>query len=62
MSSWVVFAAARFSGGQFLVVAVIALCLVAVIVWGVFEAEHDRVMRARERQMRHEARHVKGSE
>jgi hypothetical protein len=55
-------AALTFSPGQALVLAVIVLGLVLVAVWGIAEAEHDRVRRARDRQLRHEARHVKGEQ
>ena len=55
-------AALTFSPGQALMVAVLGLCLVLVIIWGVFAGEHDRVDRARDRQLRHEARHVKGED
>jgi len=55
-------AALTFSPGQVLMVALVVLGLLLVIVWGVFEAEHDRVKRARDRQLRYEARHVRGEE
>jgi cytochrome c-type biogenesis protein CcmH/NrfG len=55
-------AALTFSPGQVLVMAIVVLGLVLVTVWGIFEAEHDRVKRARDRQLRHEARHVRGEE
>jgi len=55
-------AALTFSAGQMLMIAVLMLCLVLVAVWGIFEAEHDRVRRARDRQFRHEARHARGEE
>jgi type II secretory pathway component PulK len=45
-----------------LVMACCVLGLVVVIVWGVFEGERDRVQRARDRQLRREARNVKGAE
>jgi hypothetical protein len=45
-----------------LVLALVFLGLVLVAVWGLAEAEHDRVRRARDRQLRHEARHVRGEE
>ena len=56
------FGTLTFSPGQALVLVLIFAGLVVVGIWGVFAAEHDRVERARARQLRHEARHVKGSE
>jgi hypothetical protein len=53
-------AALTFSPGQALVMSLIVAGLVLVAIWGIFAAEHDRVERARDRQLRHEARHVKG--
>jgi type II secretory pathway component PulK len=55
-------AALTFSPGQALVLAVILLALVLVTIWGIAEAEHDRVRRAHDRQLRREARHVKGEQ
>ena len=49
-------AALTFSPGQALIVAVLGLCLVLVIIWGVFEGEHDRVQREKARQLRREIR------
>ncbi len=49
-------AALTFSPGQALMVAIIALCFVLVIVWGIFEGEHDRVQRAKDRELRREIR------
>jgi uncharacterized membrane protein len=54
--------ALTFSPGQVLVMAIVVALLLLVAVWGIFEAEHDRVERARARQLRHEARHAKGAE
>lgn len=48
--------------GTGLIIALVLLGLVLVIVWGLTEAERDRVKRARDRQLRHEARHVRGEE
>jgi hypothetical protein len=55
-------AALTFSPGRALVLAVIVLAFVLVGIWGVFESEHDRVERARDRQLRREARRVKGAD
>lgn len=55
-------AALTFVPGQALVIAIVVLAFVLVVVWAFFEAEHDRVQRARDRQLRHEARHVKGEQ
>ena len=55
-------AALTFSPGRALVLALIVAGFVLVAIWGIFEGEHDRVERARNRQLRHEARHVKGEE
>jgi hypothetical protein len=49
-------AALTFSPGQALMIALIALCFLLVIIWGVFEGEHDRVQRAKDRQLRREIR------
>ncbi len=49
-------AALTFSPGQALMVAIIVLCFVLVIVWGIFEGEHDRVQRAKDRELRREIR------
>jgi hypothetical protein len=54
--------ALTFSPGQVLVIAIVILAFVLVVIWAFFEAEHDRVRRARDRQLRHEARHVKGEQ
>lgn len=55
-------AALTFSPGQALVLAAVVLALVLVIAWGVAESERDRVRRARDRALRHEARNVRGEE
>jgi len=55
-------AALTFSPGQVLMMSIILAGLVLVGIWGIFAAEHDRVERARDRQLRHEARHVRGEE
>ena len=55
-------AALTFDPGRALVLALIFAGFVLVAIWGIFEGEHDRVERARERQLRHEARHAKGEE
>ncbi len=49
-------AALTFSPGQALMLAIIALCFTLIIIWGVFEGEHDRVQRAKDRQLRREIR------
>jgi hypothetical protein len=49
-------AALTFSPGQSLVFALILAGLVLVTIWGVAEAERDRVDRARARQLRREIR------
>jgi len=53
-------AALTFSPGQALIVAVLGLCFVLVLIWALVAAEQDRIRRAHDRQLRHEARHVKG--
>lgn len=45
-----------FSPGQVLMFAIIALALVLVAIWGVFEGEHDRIERERKRQLKREVR------
>ncbi len=49
-------AALTFSPGQALMLAIVAACILLVIIWGLFEGEHDRVERERERQLRREIR------
>lgn len=55
-------AALTFSPGQLFVAVLVLAGLLLVAIWGIFEAEHDRVERARDRQLRREARHVRGEE
>jgi len=55
-------AALTFSPGQVLVMTLVVAGLVLVAIWGIFDAERDRVKRAHDRQLRHEARHVRGEE
>jgi hypothetical protein len=55
-------AALTFDPGRALVLAVIALGFVLVTIWGLFESERDRVERAHDRQLRREARRVKGEQ
>ena len=54
-------AALTFSPGRLLVLVLIVAGFVLVTIWGVFEGERDRVDRARDRQLRREARRVKGA-
>ena len=49
-------AALTFSPGRLLALAIIGLLFTIVIIWGVFEGEHDRVQRAKDRQLKREAR------
>ena len=55
-------AALTFDGGRALILALVVLGFVLVAIWGVFENQRDRVQRARDHQLRREARHVKGEE
>jgi len=52
-------AALTFSPGQVLAVAIIALLLVIVAIWGIFEGEADAARRHHDRQAAREARHAK---
>jgi len=49
-------AALTFSPGQALMLAIVALGITLVIIWGVLEGESDRITRERERQYRREIR------
>jgi hypothetical protein len=55
-------AALTFDPGRALVLALIVAGFVLVTIWGLFESERDRVDRAHDRQLRREARRVKGAE
>ena len=55
-------AALTFSPGRLLVLVLVFGGLVLVAVWGIVAAERDRVQRARDRALRHEARHVRGEQ
>ena len=49
-------AALTFSPGQVLMIAVLILLFTLVAIWGLFQGEHERVQRAKERQLRREIR------
>jgi hypothetical protein len=51
-----VIAKLTFSPGQVLMIAVLILLFTLVAIWGLFQGEHDRVQRAKERQLRREIR------
>lgn len=45
-----------FSPGQVLMIAILILLFTLVAIWGIFEGEHDRVQRAKDRQLKREIR------
>jgi len=49
-------ASLTFSPGQALMLAIVALGITLVIIWGIFEGEHDRVQREKARQLKREIR------
>ena len=49
-------AALTFSPGQALAFAIVIGLIILTIIWGLFEGEHDRVQREKQRQLKREIR------